>query len=380
MNPAGLDMIEAGSSELVHEACIFNLIAPEHREDWKAHHVRVCGGERLRWEFDIVGLKGTRRHMETHAAPLILEDGPMAQRAITRDITERKRQDTALRDSERRARELLEALPAAIYTTDQDGRITFYNQAAEMWGHRPSLGTAEWCGSWRLYEPDGTPLPHSECPMAVALKEQRPIQGAEAIAERADGTRIPFIPFPTPLHDATGALVGAVNTLVDITDRKRAEEHQRLLINELNHWVKNTLATVQSIASQTLRNAPIVEAAKRFFRRLLKGLCYVPRVIVTDKLGSYGAAKRELLPSVEHRQGRYLNNRCEVSHQATRRRERHMRRFKSTRQAQQFLATHTRIHNHFQLRRHRLSAGEYRAARDHAFATWRDATGVALAG
>jgi putative transposase len=128
---------------------------------------------------------------------------------------------------------------------------------------------------------------------------------------------------------------------------------------------------------QSRRNT---KAAKRFFRKLLKGLCYVPRVIVTDKLGSYGAAKREVLPGVEHRQSRYLNNRCEVSHQPTRRRERHMRRFKSAGQAQQFLATHTPIHNHFQLRRHCLSANEYRAARDRAFAAWRDATGATLVG
>ena len=125
------------------------------------------------------------------------------------------------------------------------------------------------------------------------------------------------------------------------------------------------METCSTCLVQSRRNT---KAAKRFFRKLLKGLCYAPRVIVTDKLGSYGAAKREILPGVEHRQSRYLNNRCEVSHQPTRRRERHMRRFKSARHAQQFLATHTPIHNHFQLRRHRLSASEYRAARDRAFA------------
>ena len=103
-------------------------------------------------------------------------------------------------------------------------------------------------------------------------------------------------------------------------------------------------------------------------------------MIVTDKLGSYAAAKREILPGVEHRQSRYLNNRCEVSHQPTRRRERHMRRFKSAGHAQQFLSIHTSIHNHFQLRRHRLSASEYRAARDGALDSWRDVTGVALVG
>jgi two-component sensor histidine kinase len=96
---------------------------------------------------------------------------------------------------------------------------------------------------------------HDECPMAVALKERRPIRGAEALAERPDGTRVPFIPYPTPLYDGSGALVGAVNMLVDISERKQAEARQRLLIEELNHRVKNTLATVQSLASQTTREA-----------------------------------------------------------------------------------------------------------------------------
>ena len=127
------------------------------------------------------------------------------------------------------------------------------------------------------------------------------------------------------------------------------------------------------ILVQSRRNT---KAAKRFFRKLLKGLQYVPRVIVTDKLRSYVAAKREILPHVEHRQSRHLNNRAEVSHQPTRRRERQMQRFKSARQAQRFLSSHSRIHNHFQLRRHRLSASEHRQARDAAFRTWRDVAGV----
>jgi putative transposase len=89
-------------------------------------------------------------------------------------------------------------------------------------------------------------------------------------------------------------------------------------------------------------------------------------VIITDKPKSY-AAKREILPGVEHRQSRYLNNRAEVSHQPTRRRERQMRRFTSPKQGQRYLSTHSRIHNRFQLRRHRIAANEYRAARDVAF-------------
>jgi len=130
---------------------------------------------------------------------------------------------------------------------------------------------------------------------------------------------------------------------------------------------------VLEILVQGRRNT---RAARRFFCKLLRSLQYVPRVIVTDKLKSYAAARRTILPHVEHRQGKYLNNRIEVSHQPTRRRERQMRRFKSARHAQSFLSTHARIHNHFQLRRHRLTATQHRAARDAAFAVWRDVTGT----
>jgi PAS domain S-box-containing protein len=123
---------------------------------------------------------------------------------------------------------ILHSLPVAVYTTDAAGRITFYNEAAaQLWGVRPELGKSEFCGSWKMYWPDGTPLPHHECPMALALKERRPIRGMEAIAERPDGTRVPFIPYPSPLFDASGALTGAVNTLVDITDRHEAEQRLR---------------------------------------------------------------------------------------------------------------------------------------------------------
>ena len=124
----------------------------------------------------------------------------------------------------RQLEEFLEALPAAIYTTDAEGHITFYNEAAaELWGVRPELGKSEFCGSWKLFWPDGTPLPHSQCPMAMALREQRPNRGMEAIAERPDGTRVHFLPYPTPLFDEHGNLTGGVNMLVDITERQRGD-------------------------------------------------------------------------------------------------------------------------------------------------------------
>lgn len=124
-----------------------------------------------------------------------------------------------------RFRKILNELPAAIYTTDAMGHITYFNEAAaRLWGERPKLGESEWCGSWKLFWPDGTVLPHGECSMARAIKERRTIWGMETIAQRTDGTRVPFIPYPTPLFDADGVLIGAVNMLVDITDRKQGEE------------------------------------------------------------------------------------------------------------------------------------------------------------
>ena len=124
-------------------------------------------------------------------------------------------------------RTFLEALAVAVYTTDADGRITFFNEAAvELWGRRPELGE-EWCGSLRLFHSDGRPMSHGECPMAICLKEKRTVRGWQAIAERPDGRRVAFEPYPTPLLDANGKLVGAVNVLVDITERLAGEEALR---------------------------------------------------------------------------------------------------------------------------------------------------------
>ena len=130
---------------------------------------------------------------------------------------------------------------------------------------------------------------------------------------------------------------------------------------------------ILDILVQSRRNKA---AAKTFFRKFLKGCTYVPRVLITDKLASYGAAKREVLPSVEHRQSRYLNNRAENSHQPTRKRERVMQRFKSAGHAQRFLSAFGPIRDHFCPRRHRLKAQEYRAHRTAQFEVWNEVTGI----
>ncbi len=130
----------------------------------------------------------------------------------------------ALCKSARHFSEIIDALPAAIYATDAEGRLTHFNRAAvELSGRVPELGTDHWCVTWKLYYPDGKPMRHDECPMAICLRERRPVLDTEAIAERPDGTRFWFQPYPTPLFDESGNLVGGINMLLDITERKNAE-------------------------------------------------------------------------------------------------------------------------------------------------------------
>jgi PAS domain S-box-containing protein len=198
---------------------------------------------------------GSRIAAMVHITPL-LDSGRNIIGAIAcfHDVTEKIREDRAARESERRLRDILDALPVALYTTDAEGRITYYNEAAvEMSGRRPTLGDDKWCVSWKLFHPDGAPLAHDECPMAVALEEQRPVRGAEAVAERPDGSRIPFIPYPTPLFDPAGTMVGAVNVLVDIGHRKNAETRQHLLFAELNHRIKNNMQMLYALLAAARR-------------------------------------------------------------------------------------------------------------------------------
>lgn len=193
------------------------------------------------------------------------------------DISARKiaeqnllRSQVRLRESEQRIRALLESLPMAVYTTDEKGFLTFYNGAAsDLWGRDPELYKERWCGSLNIFTSEGQFLPREECPMAMALRENRPLREKEAVAERPDGTRIPFAAYPTPLYDAAGTLIGAVNMLVDLTHRKQAETRQQMLINELNHRVKNSLAIVQSIAAQSFRGKDPTNASQWFNARLL---------------------------------------------------------------------------------------------------------------
>ena len=129
------------------------------------------------------------------------------------------------RVSDTQCRRILSAVASAVYACDEHGYLTMYNDAAaELWGRKPEIGAELWCGSYRIFYPDGTPMPLEECPMAIALREGRPVRDVEIVVERPGGERRHALPHPQPLFDESGRLVGAVNMIVDITDRKIAEQ------------------------------------------------------------------------------------------------------------------------------------------------------------
>ena len=145
------------------------------------------------------------------------------------------------------------------------------------------------------------------------------------------------------------------------------------------HWLWRAVDQHGAVLDVLVHSRRDARAAKRLLRKLLKRQGRAPRVLITDKLKSYAAAKREIMPGVEHRQHKGLNNRAENSHQPARRRERIMKRFKSLGQVQRFLSAHGQIANHFPRIRDHDTAANFRAARKSAFAAWAEVTGVAMA-
>src|SRR3954447_14241363 len=118
-------------------------------------------------------------------------------------------------------RKVLDELPAPIYVTDTEGSVTYWNHACiELAGRVPQLGRDRWCVTWKIYTTTGEFMPHDECPMAQAIRQQRTIRDEVAIALRPDGTRIAFRPYSTPLFDAPGKFTGAINMLVDVSDEQ----------------------------------------------------------------------------------------------------------------------------------------------------------------
>jgi PAS domain S-box-containing protein len=160
-------------------------------------------------------------------------------------------------------RAALDGLPAAIYVTDREGTVTYFNEACiDAVGRTPQPGVDQWCVSWTLYTPEGEFLPHENCPMAVAIKQAKEVRGVEIVAERPDGTRARIVPYPTPLFDRDGALCGAVNLLVDITDQRntdylteRADQCRQLAAEVDDPHASEMLALMAAKYSEQARKA-----------------------------------------------------------------------------------------------------------------------------
>ena len=168
---------------------------------------------------------GTRILALVSVAPIRDDHGRVSSAVgVFQETRDRNRGKNPLFGLDVSFRQMLDALPAAVYTTDAEGRLTYFNPAAvELSGRVPQIGDDEWCVSWKLYYPDGRPMPRDECPMALTLKSGRAVRGQQAIAERPDGSRVWFEPYPTPLRDENGRLVGGMNMLLDLGERKQAE-------------------------------------------------------------------------------------------------------------------------------------------------------------
>jgi PAS domain S-box-containing protein len=156
-------------------------------------------------------------------------------------------------------RTILDRLPAPVYTTDPEGAVTYWNAACvEFAGREPQVGRDRWCVTWKIFTTTGERLPHDKCPMADAIREQRIIRDAVAIAERPDGSRVAFRPYPTPLFDKDGQLTGAVNLLIDVTEEQsKALQEQadrcRRLANAL--YSRESSTVLEGMAVQFERTA-----------------------------------------------------------------------------------------------------------------------------
>ncbi len=190
----------------------------------------------------------------------------------------------------------IDAFPQAVYLCAGDGRVVRFNdKAVELWGRAPNAGdpAERFCGSYRLYRTDGTRLPHDQCPMATALETGESFHGQEVVVERPDGGRSTILVNISAIRDENGQVNGAINCFQDISDRKQEDERRRYLIQELNHRVKNTLATVHSMAAFTVRDASSLEDFTERFEARLVALSRAQALL--SNCEEQGAGLRDLL-------------------------------------------------------------------------------------
>ncbi len=215
---------------------------------------------------------GSRIYASVNIDPLFDEkNNVIGAINVFQDITYLKKTEMALRESEAQHRRLVHSLETPLYTTDSDGRITLYNTAAsELWGRKPELGKDLWCGSYKIFNTDGSELPLEECPMAVCLREQRPVYGEEILVVRPDGTLRNVAPHPQPLFDEAGNMTGAINMLVDITDIKQTEKALR----ESEKKYRELAASLECMVEEKTRKLEEYTAKLEFQNKELEQFAY----------------------------------------------------------------------------------------------------------
>ena len=315
------------------------MLMPPDRVDEEAVILeRIRRGERID-HFETVRRRkdGTLLDISLSVSPIIDAHGKVAGAAkIARDISERKQTEAALRESQERYRVLFELSPVAVYSIDTLGVIRNFNRhAAELWGRAPASGDTDerFCGSYRLFRPDGSFMPHEQCPMAEVVSGKIPAAcGAELLIERPDGSRVTVIVNIRPLKNEHGEITGAINCFYDISERKRAEqERERLLGSEqaarqeaeaanrvkdqflavVSHELRTPLGTILmwsnmlksgSHMHQLPRAIEAIERNARLQLRLVEDLLDLNRVSrgqITLDVGAHNLSAAILLPSLE---------------------------------------------------------------------------------
>ncbi len=296
MNPAGLQMVEADDFATVSHADTFQLIAPEDRPAWKAFHRRVLAGERTTHQFDIIGLRGTRRSMETHAVPIRLPDGVVAQLAVTRDVTRRKAAEAELRAKENRLRLALDAAKMAAWEVDLvTGEVFSTPELNRLVGlpadAKPTLEELQ-----ADYYPGELDRMQDLFQAALAAGE-RYFEAAYRHVRRNDGAVRWLLLRTSAEFDADGTPLRVVGVVMDITERKEAEERVELLAREVDHRANNLMAVVQSTVA--LSRAETVSELKSLITGRVHALAHAHQLLSVGRWQGadlHSLAEQELLP------------------------------------------------------------------------------------
>ncbi|HKY54841.1 MAG TPA: PAS domain S-box protein, partial [Anaerolineales bacterium] len=258
VNQAFCNMLGYTESELLGKTIWELTHAEDLEENKRLYHRAMIEGIPFKLEKRLLRKDGSILWVDVSVSPIIEATGtPQSAVAVEVDITARKQAEQALRESKELYRNLFDTVPVAVYTCDADGLIQEFNQrAVELWGREPRKNdpTEKYCGSFKIYYPDGRFMPHEECPMARILRgEALEAHELEILVERPDGTRRNIIPHPLALKNECNEIVGAINCLYDFTERKQAEEALHQLNLQLENRVEKRTVELQ-VANQSLRN------------------------------------------------------------------------------------------------------------------------------